>query len=117
MEAQAVQKFVRMSPRKVRLVADSLKDLKPSEAVERLYYVRKRAAKPLRKTIRSAIANAVVKGASEEELEFKELMVSEGPKSMKRGRAGSRGMVMPIIKRMSHIKVVVTDGKGVKNES
>jgi large subunit ribosomal protein L22 len=106
MEAIAVQKHVRMSPRKLRLVADSVRGLTPLRAIEMLPYVEKRAAKPLEKVIRAAIANAKVKGAKEEELVFKELQIGEG-RTLKRMMAVSRGQGHSIMKRMSHIRVVL----------
>jgi large subunit ribosomal protein L22 len=107
MEAISVQKFVRMSPTKLRLVANMIKDVKPTEAVEMLPYVPKRAAKPLEKVIRSAIANAHQKGAKDEDLIFKEIQINEGPHILKRGIAVSKGQWHPILKKMSHIRVVL----------
>ena len=107
MEIKAEQKFLIMSPRKIRPVADFIKKLKPVDAIERLPFVGKRAAEPLGKVIRQAIANARGKGVSEADLIFKEIQVGEGPR-LKRGRPVSRGQWHPIKKRMSHIRVVLT---------
>jgi large subunit ribosomal protein L22 len=107
MEAISVQKYVRMSPTKIRLVANMVKDVTPTEAVAMLPYVPKRAAKPLEKVVRSAIANARQKGAKEEDLVFKEIQINEGPHILKRGQPVSRGQWHPILKKMSHIRVVL----------
>ncbi len=107
MEYRATQKFLLMSPKKIRQVAYAIKDMKPVDAVERLPYVSRRAAEPLAKVIKSAIANAKMQGAKESELIFKEVQIGEGPR-LKRGRPRSRGMFHPYKKRMSHIRIVLT---------
>ncbi|MEJ2347774.1 MAG: 50S ribosomal protein L22 [Patescibacteria group bacterium] len=106
MEIKSVQKFVKMSPRKLRLVASLVKGMTPTEAVARLPFSGKRAADPLVKTIKTAIANAKVKGIAESDLVFKEIQINEGP-MLKRGRPVSRGMWHPYKRRMSHIRVVL----------
>jgi len=113
MEAKAVQKNIRTSPRKLRLVADVARKLTPTEAIEMLPYSQKRAAVALVKTIKSAVANAVSQGASPENLRFKEIQIGEGP-TLKRGRAVSRGMWHPILKRTSRIRVIVFEEKPKK---
>lgn len=95
-----------MSPKKIRIVADMVKKLTPERAVEVLPYVGKRAALPLGKVIKTAIANASMAGAKSEDLVFSEIQIGEGPR-LKRGKARSRGMYHPIKKRMSHIRVVL----------
>lgn len=107
MEFIATQKFLLMSPRKLRVVADLAKKMKPADAVERLPFIHKRAQEPLVKVIKSAIANAKQKGAVEADLIFKEIQIGEGPR-LKRGRPISRGQWHPIKRRMSHIRVVLT---------
>ena len=106
MDIISTQKFIRMSPRKLRLVADMVRELEPNRAVDTLPHVGKRAAEPLAKVIKTAIANAKQKGFSESDLTFKEIQINEGP-TLKRGRAVSRGRWHPIMKRMSHIRVVL----------
>jgi len=107
MEYRAIQKYVKVTPRKLRWVVPMAKDLTPSDAVERLPYLGKRAAEPLAKTIRSAVANAESQGVKAEDLVFSEIQIMEGPKVMRRGKAGGRGRWYPVVKRMSHIKVVL----------
>lgn len=106
MDIKAEQKYLLISPKKVRVVVEMIKRLKPSLAVESLSLVGKAAAEPLRKVILSAIANARVKGISEDALSFKEIQIGEGPR-LKRGQPVSRGQWHPIKKRMSHIKVIL----------
>jgi len=108
MQAQAIQKSIRMSPRKLRLVADAARKLTPSEAIEMLPYLRKRAAVPLHKTIVSAVANAKQKGVNPDQLVFKEIQIGEGP-TLKRGRPVSKGAWHPVMKRTSRIRIIVTD--------
>lgn len=116
MEYISTQKFIRMSPKKIRVVVSAIKKMSPDKAVETLPYVNKAAALPLQKTIKSAIANARMQGAKVEELVFKEIQIGEGPR-LKRGIAAPRGRYHPILKRMSHIRVTLTtvEKKGAKN--
>ncbi len=113
MDIKAEQKYLLISPKKVRVVVEMIKKLKPSLAVESLSLVGKAAAEPLRKVILSALANARVKGISEDTLTFKEIQIGEGPR-LKRGQPVSRGQWHPIKKRMSHIRVTLmtTEKKG-----
>ena len=60
MEIKSVQKFVRMSPRKLRLVANLVKGLSPQEAIDVLPFSKKRAAGPISKVIKTAIANSLI---------------------------------------------------------
>ena len=114
-EFKATQKYLLESPRKIRLVVDVIKKMNPSEAIEKLPFVGKRAALDLAKVIKSAISSAKNAGVSETDLTFKEIQIGEGPR-LKRGRAASRGMWHPYKKRMAHIRVVlVTTKKEVQN--
>lgn len=110
MEAKSIQKYIISSPQKLREVVYLIKSMKPAEAIEKLPFTHKRAAEPLSKVIKSAIANAKQKGANVEELVFKEIQINEGPR-LKRFRAGSRGRAKPYRKEMSHIRVVVETKK------
>jgi large subunit ribosomal protein L22 len=103
----STQKFLRMSPKKIRVVVTAIKGMTPQMAVEVLPYVGKRAAEPLMKTIKSAIANANMQGAKAESLIFSEIQIGEGPR-LKRGMAAPKGRYHPIMKKMAHIRVVLT---------
>jgi large subunit ribosomal protein L22 len=106
MEITATQKFIRVSPRKLRPVVALIKKMSPVKAVEVLPYVGKRAAGPLVKVVKTAIANAVQMGFANSELVFKEIQIGEGP-TLKRGNPVSRGRFHAIKKRMSHIRIVL----------
>lgn len=107
MEIIATQKYLLMSPKKIRVVADMARKLKPAVAIETLPFTGKIASEPLIKVIKSAIATAKAKGINEADLIFKEIQIGEGPR-LKRGRPVSRGQWHPIKKRMAHIRVVLT---------
>jgi large subunit ribosomal protein L22 len=102
----AEQKFLLTSPKKIRPIANMAKKLTPAKALEALPFVGNKGAELLKKVIASAVANAKAKGASEETLTFKEILINEGPR-LKRGMAGAHGRWKPIKKRMSHIRVVL----------
>ncbi len=106
-EYKATQKYLLMSPRKIRLVVALIKKMKPAEAVEKLPFVQKRAATEVSKVIKNAMASAKSQGISEEDLVFKEIQIGEGPR-LKRGIAVSRGRWHPIKKKMAHIRVILT---------
>jgi len=115
-EIKAEAKYIRTSPRKVRLVVETIKNLSPQRALDYLKFINKRAAKPLSKLIQSAIANAKNNlGLKPEDLKFKEIQVGEGP-TLKRWRAISRGRAHPIMKRASHIKVIL-ESKNQKSKT
>lgn len=105
----ATQKYVQTTPRKLRLVADAAKKLSPMAAIEVLPYSNKRAALPLLKTIKTAVANAKQTGVDETKLVFSEIQITQGP-VLGRGNPVSRGQFHPIKRRMSHIRVVVKEG-------
>ena len=111
MEVIAESNNLRISPRKVRLVADNLVGKKASEVVESLRFVSKKAGLPLSKVIRSAMSNAKNNNKlDEKKLVIKDVVVNEG-RRLKRYIPRSRGMAHPILKRTSHIRVVVEEGK------
>ena len=111
MEATAQTKYIRMSPRKVRRVADLIRGKNVDSAINILHFTPKAAARPLEKTLRSAVSNLVnnqdSSGKVDPELLFiKEIKIDEGP-TMKRFRAASMGRVSRIRRRSSHIKILV----------
>lgn len=112
---KAEQKYIRISPRKVRLVAKAIKNLSPKEALEYLKFINKRAAEPLAKTIKQAISNAVNNlKLKEEDLKFNQIQISKGS-TYKRWRPVSRGRAHSILKRTSHIKVILEVINGTKS--
>ena len=106
MEIQAIQKYIHTAPRKLRLVADMIRKLSPEKALETLRFTNKSAAGDLIKAIKTVVANAKTKGM--EIINFKSVEVNEGSR-MKRFRAGAKGRARPYKRRMSHIKIVLTD--------
>ena len=111
MQTQAVLKFVRLSPKKARAVADLVRGKKVDEALNILNFSNQRAAGILKKVLESAIANAENNdGADVDELKVSEILVDEGP-VMKRMSPRAKGRGDRIIKRTSHVTVRVSDGK------
>lgn len=110
MEYQAIAKNIKVSPRKVRLVADQIRDLSISGALTTLMVSRKRGAVSLKKALESAMANAVNNNnAKKDDLKIKTISVTEGIR-YKRYHFAGRGRTRPYVKRTSHINVVLMDG-------
>jgi large subunit ribosomal protein L22 len=104
---RAEQKNIRISAQKMRLVADAVRKLDPIQAVLQLKFLKKRAALALAKVIKQAIANGTNNlQLGESGLKFHRLEIGEGP-TYKRWQPVSRGRAHPILKRTSHIKVVL----------
>lgn len=109
MEAIAKHKFAHLSPQKGRLVADQIRGRNVAQALEILAYSPKKAAVLIKKVLESAIANAEHnEGADIDELKVSVIMVDEGP-TMKRIKPRAKGRADRILKRTSHITVVVSD--------
>lgn len=109
MDVQAVTKYVRLSPTKARDFAKALQGLPVASAVKMTELSERKAATLIGKTLKSAIANAENNaGLSAEDLLVKSAVIEEGPR-MRRFRAGARGMYKPIRKRMSHIRIVLSE--------
>ena len=107
MEVKAIAKNIRISPKKVRLVINQIKNKKPQDAVKVLDFVNKGSASAVKKVIMSAIANAKNNySLNEESLVFKQISASKGL-TFKRFRPVSRGRVHHILKRASHLTVVL----------
>jgi large subunit ribosomal protein L22 len=106
MEYMTIQKNLKSSPRKMRLVADMVRKMTPAQAVLQLRFTNAAAAPLLAKAIKTAVANA----GSSENLMFKSIEINEGLR-MRRIRVGTagRGRNRPYKKRYSHVKIVVTD--------
>jgi large subunit ribosomal protein L22 len=109
MQAQAIAKYVRMSPRKVRLVVNLIRNMSIKEARHQLLFLQKDATDPVLKVLESAIANAVNNhGMKAENLRIMKAFVDEGTK-FHRFTPRAQGRATPIRKRMSHITIVVGD--------
>ncbi|MCA2015648.1 50S ribosomal protein L22 [Vibrio tritonius] len=109
MEAIAKHNFARISPQKARLVADLIRGKKVDQALETLTFSNKKAADLVKKVLESAIANAEHnEGADIDDLRVAKIFVDEGP-VMKRIMPRAKGRADRILKRSSHITVVVAD--------
>ena len=107
MEARASTRFVRVAPRKARLVADLIRGRGVGDALSVLDFTPKKAARILAKTLRSAVANAEsVRNVDVDELVVKRAFVDEGP-TQKRSLPRAQGRATRIFKRSSHVTIVV----------
>ncbi len=106
-QARAVLRSARISAQKVRLVADLVRGMPVSKANDTLQFTNKKAAHIVRKVLLSAVANAENNlGADVDDLKVATIFVDEGP-MMKRMRARAKGRGTRILKRSSHITVIV----------
>jgi large subunit ribosomal protein L22 len=113
MEVKAIGKYVRVQPRKVRIIADEVRGANAPHTVALLRYHTSKSAKALRKVLVSAMANAVENhGLSADQLKIAAITVDEGPRQ-KRMRARAMGRGNRIIKKTSHITVVVEEAEAV----
>ena len=109
METRAVTRFVRLSPRKVRLVVDQIRGKGVEEALNTLKFVPKRAAAIVAKTLRSAVASAEgTQSVDVDRLYVKRAVVDEGG-MWKRLMPRAMGRATRIRKRLSHVTVVVDE--------
>ncbi len=109
MEARAVAKYIRISPYKIRRVMDQVRGKKVEEALQRLAFSPKKGARILDKVIRSAVANAEHNlGLDVDRLYIKSVYADEGP-TLKRWMPRAMGRANRILKRTSHITVVVSE--------
>ena len=113
MEIKAEQKYIRMTPRKLRLVANAVKNLSVDEAMTYLLFIRKRAAKPILKVFKQAVANAENnRHLNKSDLKIKSLEIKKGP-IYKRWQPVSRGRAHSILKRTSYIRLVLETQKSI----
>jgi large subunit ribosomal protein L22 len=109
MEIRSIYKYARISPFKVREVTREIQGLPVSAALDLLAFTPKKAAFLINKTLKSAIANAENNAnLKPDSLVVKEAVVGEGP-TFKRIMARARGSASRILKRTSHIRIVLTD--------
>lgn len=114
MEAKARARYIRVSPRKARQIVGMIKGKGVDEALNLLHFSGKAACKPVEKTLRSAVANALdIEGGTKvdtESLVVKQACVEQGP-TLKRFRPRAMGRATRIRRRTSHITVVVGNQK------
>ncbi len=115
MEVVTIQKYMHTTPRKLRLVADMVRKMAPTQALDILRITPKMAAKDLSKALETVLANAKQLGLDTQNISLKSIEINESTK-MKRYRAGTRGRAKPFKRRMAHIKIVVTDDLNVKSQ-
>ena len=109
MEAKAVAKFVRIAPRKVRVVMDLVRGKNVADAYAILKFTPKAGADVVENVLRSAVANAENNFEMDmEKLYVKTAFVDQGP-TMKRIHPRSRGQAFKILKRTSHVTIVVDE--------
>lgn len=107
MAYEARHRFAMIAPTKVRRIADLVRSRFVDDALDRLRFVPNRGARLLEKVIKSAAANAQEQDAVDpQDLLIVDIRVDEGPR-MKRIRPRARGMAYPILRRLSHISVVL----------
>ena len=105
---QAKHRFARIAPRKVKLIADMIRGLNAQRALDILKFTPNRAAGMIAKVLTSAVANANEAEADVDKLVVAQARVDEGPR-IKRIHQKDRGRAHPILKRTSHIVVVVEE--------
>jgi large subunit ribosomal protein L22 len=109
METRAVARFVRMSPRKIRLIMDQIRGRKVDEALNMLSFSPQKGARILKKLVRSAVANAEQNSSMDvDSLFIKRVFADEGP-TLKRWRPRALGRATRIRKRTSHLTVVLDE--------
>lgn len=112
MEVRAVAKYLRVSPRKARLVCDAVRGKDVREALAILQFLPQKSAVSIAKVVKSAAANAENNyDLDPDDLYVKRIFADDGPTS-KRYRARARGRVNAILKRSCHITVIVEDREG-----
>jgi len=109
MQAKAKLRYLRMSPKKVRLVANLIKGLKVQAAINQLVFVNKIAKKPILKLLNSAVANAEHNfNLKKENLFIKEIKVDLAG-ALKRWQPKAHGRATPILKKISHISLILEE--------
>ena len=109
MEVKANLKYIRVSPQKCRLIVDTIRGKKVSDALDILNYSKQKSSDIVKKVLESAIANAEHnEGADVDDLRIAEIYVNEGM-TMKRIRPRAKGRADRILKRSCHITVTVSD--------
>ncbi len=109
MEAKAVAKYVRISPQKVRMLIGSIKGKPVETGLNKLKFMPQKAAGLMEKVVRSAVANADQKDEIDvDNLVIRNIFVDQGP-TLKRFRARARGRGSRILKKTSHITVILAE--------
>jgi large subunit ribosomal protein L22 len=108
-DIRAEMRFLPLSAQKVRMVIDLVRGQGANDALEMLRFVNKRAALPVRKLVASAVANAEQNfGVSRDDLYVSNIFANEAP-TRKWRRFGARGRFKPILRRNSHVTVILRE--------
>jgi large subunit ribosomal protein L22 len=108
METKAQAKFVRIAPQKVQVIVPAVKGRKVEEAIALLRFLPRKGARILYRVLHSAVANAGQNKVDIDTLYIKKIMVDQGP-TMKRWMPRAMGRATPILKRSSHITVILEE--------
>lgn len=112
MQVTALTRYSRISPKKARDVANTLKGQSANEALESLRFIPRKAARLLRKTLQSAIANAENNfNLNSDQLVIASAIIEEGP-AFRRFKPTARGSAHPFRKRTSHIRITLASPDG-----
>jgi large subunit ribosomal protein L22 len=109
MEAKAKARFIRISPQKARLVADTIRGKNVEDAITTLRFMPKKGARILRKVLESAVANASQNDSIDIDTLFVKTIFVDGGPMLKRIRPRAMGRASRILKRTSHITVVLDE--------
>ncbi len=116
MEVKAKLRYLRISPKKTRLVVDVIRGMEVKQALAQLKFIRKRAARPIEKLVKSAMANAANNFDKDpEKMYIKEIRVDQGP-TLKRWRPRAFGRAGLIRKRSSHVSLVLAEKEKAEKE-
>lgn len=116
-QVMAKARFLRISPRKVRLVIDVIRGMKTEEALEKLQFINKKATRFIIKLLNSALANAEHNyKLNKEDLYIKKIVANEGP-TLHRWQARAFGRASEIRKRTTHLEVVLATKEGLKEKA
>ncbi len=109
METKAAARFIRISPRKIRLVMDQIRGEKVEKAINQLTFAPQKGARILKKLLNSAVANAEQDtNVDVDTLYIKQIYANEGP-TLKRWRPRAQGRATKIRKRTSHLTVILDE--------
>ncbi|MBI4115945.1 MAG: 50S ribosomal protein L22 [Candidatus Omnitrophica bacterium] len=114
-ETKSVVRYLRISPRKVRLVVNTVRYKPVSQAFLVLSSLKKKAARMVEKGLKSAYSNAKVKGLDQSKLWVSEIKADGGP-TFKRFMSRSMGRADQILKRTTHLTIVLKEGEKIFGE-
>lgn len=108
MEIKVKSKYLKISPRKLRLAINLVRGLPADKAKELLTFQNNKSSRMVRALVISAIAVAKASEISDSNLVVSKITCSDGPR-LKRGKPASKGSYMPIKKRQSHLEIILSD--------